>query len=482
MYNDLKNSGRRAFLRGLGAATIGLPLLELTHGQAFAAGAPPKRFLTVFSHGGVISNQGRTRKYDGHGSNHGHDWWRPSDPGENLVLGPIHQPLQAFRDKLLVLESIDNMAGVRQHQYGTGGHGTANVTVLTCADVQAGEDPVALGPSIDHVIAERLAVTQPVRFNRIHLKVRGHQYGTPYARAAGEPVGGEESPRRAFDTIFAGVTASGPDPAFVRQQKRRASILDGVLEGYRGFRRQVSRADAQVVDAHLEHLRSLEQALATVELAPICSPPGQPTNTSQADLVGPLHAQLIVAALRCGLTNVANLEIADILTPWTPAGLRMDSAFDIGHSLGHYAREVGETGANAGQLNDWLAEMADNRRWRTSLVAEILAGLGDPNFPEGDGTLLDNSLLLYTSEFSDPAGHMSKNTPVLLAGSAGGYFRTGRHLDYNTRAVADPLTLEYETHASLHNLYTSILQAMGGNDSHFGSDHADYQGPLSGLT
>jgi hypothetical protein len=481
--DDLKHSGRRMFLKTVGAAAIGLPLLEFTHGTAHAQMMRvPKRFLTVFSHGGTISNQGRTRKYDGRGSNHGHDEWRAADRGEALVLGPIHQPLAAFRDKLLVLESIDNKAAIAQHQYRTGGHGTANVTVLTSADVTPGEDPVALGPSIDAVIAARLAQTQPVRFDNIHLEVRGHQYGTPYFRASGEAVSGEQDPRAAFRTIFAGVMPStGPDPAYVKLQKRRGSVLDGALASFQRFKTRVSRSDLLVVDAHLEHLRALEQALDSPETAAACTPPTAP-GTGGADVVGPLHARIIVAAMRCGLTNVANLEISDILTPWTPAGLRMDSAYDIGHSLGHYAREVGATGANAGQLDDWLAEMRDNRRWRTDLVRLILEGLDDPTFLEGGRTLLDNSVLLYTSEFSDPAGHMSVNTPVLLAGSAGGVLRTGRHLDYNTRAVADPNTLEYASDESLHNLYTSILQALGGTDTHFGSAHATHRGPLPGLT
>lgn len=481
--NSLKHSGRRAFLKTVAGAAIGLPLLEFTHGTAHAQGMPvTKRFLTVFSHGGTISNQGRTRKYDGRGSNHGHDWWRAGDRGERLVLGPIHEPLQAFRDKLLVLESIDNKAAVAQHQYRTGGHGTANVTVLTCADVQDGEDPEALGPSIDHVIAERLARTQPVRFNNIHLKVRGHQYGSPYFRAAREGVGGEQDPRAAFRAIFEGISpTTGPDPAFVKLQQRRASILDGALASFARFKTRVSRADQQVVDAHLEHLRALERAIESAEMAPVCAPPGEPGTGGNAQVIGPLHAQIIVAAIRCGLTNVANLEISDILTPWTPAGLRVDSAYDIGHSLGHYAREVGETGESADELDDWLAEMRDNRRWRTELVRIILEGLDDPIFLENGRTILDNSVLLYTSEFSDPAGHMSVNTPVLLAGSGGGTFRTGRMIDYNTRAAADPSTLEYASDESLHNLYTSILHAMGGTDAHFGSDHASHEGPLPGL-
>jgi len=484
----LKHMGRRAFLHGAGTVAIGLPLLEYTHGHAFAAGVA-KRFLTVFSHGGTISNQGTRGKHDGRGSNQGNDWWRPADPGESLVLGPIHEPLAAFRDKLLVLESVDNRAATGQDRYGRGGHGIANVTALTAADmttIGSGDDAseTALGPSIDHVLAERLAALSPVRFDRIHLNVRGHQYGSPYFRAARERVSGESDPRIAFDTIFAGVTPdTGPSPEFLRQQARRRSVVDGVMEGFARFRNVVSTRDLHVIDAHLEHLRALERELADVDLPAMCLPPDAPStsrDTSQ-EIIGPLHVRIIVAALRCGLTNVANLEIADILTPWTEAGLRMDSGFGIGHSLGHYAREVGPTGENAGQLDDWLAEMLDNRRWRMSLVAQLLAGLDDPAFPEGDGTMLDNSLMLYTSEFSEPSGHISFNQPVLLAGSAGGYFRTGRHLDYNRAAAADPDTLSYDSEQSIHNLFTSILQAFGGTDERFGSAHAPRTGSLPGL-
>jgi hypothetical protein len=104
---SLKHSGRRAFLRGMGGITLSLPLLEYTHGNVWAGGdAPMLRFVTVFSHGGTISNQGgnKTNEYgvparhNGMGNiyddtHHGLDWWRPIDPGEDLVLGPIHEPL-----------------------------------------------------------------------------------------------------------------------------------------------------------------------------------------------------------------------------------------------------------------------------------------------------------------------------------------------------------------------------------------------------
>lgn len=485
MRRSLEHSGRRAFLRGLGGTALGLPLLEFTHGHLWAGGtAAPQRFITMFEHGGTITNQTHGGRHDGTGNEQGVDWWRPADPASvDLVLGPIHEPLAAFRSKLLLLEGVDNKAAMAQAQYGSGGHGISNVTALTAAtaDDPWGEDPLAQGPSIDQVVAERLAAKQPVPFSRIHLMVGGHQYGSPYFRAAGERAGGEESPAAAFATIFAGVTGGEPSPAQLRQIAMRASMLDGLLESYEEAKGRVSAQDLQVIEAHLDHLRSLEYEL---QHPVVCTPPvGIDAGSDQpGDVVGPLHVQLIIAALRCGLTNVANLEIADIVTPWTPVGTPMDSAYEIGHSLGHFARDVGATGPFADQHETWLAEMLDNRRWRIGLMAQLLEGLDDPGFLEGDRTILDNAVVLWTSEFREPANHCSSNMQVLLAGSAGGHFETGRFVDYNVHAAQDPNTFEYQSDESMHNLFTSVLQAMGESDEHFGSDDAVHQGPLPGLT
>lgn len=484
MSKEFKHAGRRAFLKGMGGVAVSLPLLEFTHGHAFAAGDVDQRFLTVFSHGGTISNMAGGNKHDGRGNHHGEDWWRPSSPGRDLVLGPIHEPLAAFRDKLTVLEGIDNKSAIAADRYNRGGHGISNVTALTASDtlyqnVDGDDEARPGGPSIDFAVAERLARRQPVRFNRLHLSVSGHQYGTPYARGARERAGGERDPRLAFESIFAGVTGdTGPDPAYVRQQMRRRSVLDGVMEGFARFRNTVSVSDVHVIDAHLEHLRALEREIADLEMPAMCLPPEAPGSADNAEVIGPLHARIIVAALRCGLTNVANLEIADITTPWTDVGSPMNPAFNIGHSLHHIGRDIGPTGPSASRYDDWFAEMLSNRRWRMGLVREILEGLDDPAFTEGGRTLLDNSLLMMTSEFSDGSGHVARNLPVLLAGSAGGAVRTGLHLDYNSHAAADPDTTQYSTNESLHNLFTTVLRAMGETDSHFGNDDAQHQGVL----
>jgi hypothetical protein len=484
----LKNSGRRAFLRLAGGTLLGLPLLELTHGKAWSQGTGNKRFLTVFEHGGTITDQSHDSLHDGTGEHIGANYWKPltagTAAGTPLELGPIHDMLEPWKSKVLLLQGVDNGAAMGQAQYGSGGHGISNVTALTAADANdPWGEPESLGPSIDHVIADRLAAIQPVKFKRIHLNISGHQYGSPYYAGSNQRVYGEDSPRVAFETIFEGVTADAePDPAFMHRQMLRRSILDGVVQSYAEVRNVVSSADRHIIEAHLEHLHALE---AELNAAPVkCEPPTgiDAEGDEDGNIVGPLHVQIIVAALRCGLTNVANLEIADILTPWTPVGAPMPSGYGIGHSLGHFARDVGPEGVDAALGETWKEEMLDNRRWRMSLFKQLVEALDDPNFLEGDSTLLDNSIIYWTSEFSEPSQHVSSNSLCLLAGSAGGYFKMGRHINYNIHAQSNPNTLDYQSNESTHNPYTSFLQALGESDDHFGNNQCAHQGPLPNLT
>ncbi|MCH9685560.1 MAG: DUF1552 domain-containing protein [Deltaproteobacteria bacterium] len=487
MVQSRKHSGRRAFLRGAGGAALSLPLLEFTHGHAWAgSGDALLRFLTVFSHGGTISNMNKGTRFDGTTNYHGEDLWRPADPSsESLVLGPIHQPLEPWREKLLVLEGIDNKAAITHEQYGLGGHGSSNVSALTAASItEIGDDTTySEGPSIDHVLAQRLAARQPVPFDSVHLKIAGHQYGTPYFSGPQQYVSGEDSPAAAFATLFDGVTGGEPDPEILLRNTKRSSVIDGLLDGYGSFRQRVSVRDRHVIDAHLEHLYALEQQ---IQDPVICTPPSgiDADEDAQGDVVGALMAEIIVAAMRCGLTNVANLEISDIISPWTSAGALeagLDIPFGIGHALHHMAGDIGATGPTPHLYDDWFAYTLANRRWRMSLVAQILEGLDDPNFAEGDATILDNSLLLFTSEFSNGVRHTAWNQPVLLAGSAGGVIETGRFITYNQHAQSNPDSLEYQSAESIHNLYTSVLQAFGESDTHFGNGAADHEGPLPGL-
>ena len=183
------------------------------------------------------------------------------------------------------------------------------------------------------------------------------------------------------------------------------------------------------------------------------------------------------------VAGAVGIMMARIMGVHPDDGETLDRACDLGlaFQIANIARDIVEDN-DAGRCylpQTWLDEMRSNRQWRISLFKQLLEGLDDPNFLEGGRTLLDNSLMLWTSEFSTPALHCSAGIPLLMAGSAGDYFRTGRHLNFNTGNMGN---FEYQTNESTHNLFTSILQAFGGTDTHFGSNHAAHQGPMPNLT
>jgi hypothetical protein len=486
------NFGRRAFLRAAGGFALALPLLEATHGDSWGkpknAAPIAKRFIVVFRHGGTASNVQRYEigklgdRLDGTGPEQGHDLWAPKDPGETLVLGPIHAALEAHKSKLLLLSGVDNAAGVLQSPY-LGDHRWANSTIMTSAkatestDAAGNQIVLAQGPSLDQVLAQRLSAQNALPFPSVNVMVDGHQYGTPFFSGPARPVNSETNPGKAFDTYLGGVGSGTPNPELVRRQAMGVSVLDGVMDGYKALQPKLSSQDRQVVDAHLTQLSELERRIKTLQTV-TCTPITVDHGVQDADAehVGPIMVDIILAAMRCGLTQVATLELADIITHWLPTPFG-DVAFDIGHSLHHVASDCGAKGTQFAKQQQWLDEMVANRGWCIGLFQRLLAGLD--SVPEGNGTMLDNTLMLYTSEFSNGSFHSENNMPLLLAGSAGGAFRTGRHLNFNT--ATDPLA--YQSKTGTHNLFTSILNAFGFPDAHFGVDDPGlgFKGPMPGL-
>jgi hypothetical protein len=490
----MKRLSRRFFLRASGGLLLALPVLEASHGTAWGGptGSPgvAKRFIVVFRHGGTVSNTQRYpinqlgSRLDGTGPEQGANLWYPTDRGETLALGPIHAALAPHTAKLLLLTAVDNAVGVLQSPY-LGDHRWANSTILTSAiakestDASGNQIVLAQGPSIDQVLAQRLAAKNPLPFQSINVMVDGHQYGTPFFSGPARPINSETNPGKAFDTYLGGVGTGTPNPELVRRQAMGLSVLDGVTDGYKRLQPKLSMQDRQVVDAHLTQLAELERrikALQTVTCTPITVDHAIPDSDQQH--VGTLMVDIILAAMRCGLTQVATLELADIITHWLPCPFG-DVAFDIGHSLHHVASDCGDKGTQHAKLQQWKDEMVANRGWCISLFQRLLEGLD--SVPEGSGTMLDNTVMLYTSEFSNGSFHSENDMPLLMAGSGGGYFRTGRHINCNTANPADPLA--YQTKTSTHNLFTSILNAFGFDDTHFGADLPGlaFKGPLPGL-
>lgn len=497
----LRNSGRRAFLRTAGGLCLGLPPLEYTHEKAWAAPAgTAKRLVVVFNHGGETMciqksglRAGNPKIPDYDPAMPQIDHWLPKP---DATFGIAHEIFEGseLASKLLVIRGIDNGAA-RGGRYG-GDHGLSNTTSLTarasgceggasasgdkCPD--GDESERATGPSIDWVAAQRLQASQGGPSNPLALHVPGHYYGSGFfwGQNGEQRTEGESNPRTAFNALFAGVTSGEPDPEAILRKEMKVSMLNGLMDGYRRFSGRLGQADKLVVDAHLDHLVSLEKEISGLELSAQCVVPAQPADMkdASAEQLAPVLANLIVAALRCGATNVANLQIADILTPWAPSGLQLRSDYDIGHSLGHWVSDLGDP-ANVPR---WELEMKENREWRMGLVKLIADGLNSPDFLEGGVPLLDNSLIFYSNEFSTGGIHSSTDGPYMLIGSAGGYFETGRFVELHAERLKNPASLDAGTTASTNDLYITILNALGANDPTFGDMEFAYRGgPISEL-
>jgi hypothetical protein len=443
---------RRRLLQGslLGAAAF--PLLDATRARG-QAGAYPRRLLIFYTPNGTIDAQ-----------------WRPSGGETDFTFGRILQPLELFRDQLIVLGGMqmplaDSGFG-SHHTRGVGGLLTGR-PILEGTFESAGPPTAgwASGISIDQHIAKTLA--PPTAFRSLELgvqvvdaEVRGRlSYSGPSA-----PLPPIESPYAAFDRIFAGVTAGSADPTLEALRRKRQTVLGLVREELGDARLRVGGEDRQKLDAHLESVQDIERRLAGP--APGggtgCSPPSlqqgfDPQLAEQMPLVGQLQMDLLASAFACDLTRIATLQ-------WTHA--ESDHSFpflgieQFHHTMSHAGDSDAAAQENLTQINTWYAEQ----------LAYLLGKLA--SYPEGEGTLLDNTVVLWCNEVGKGNNHEHRDLPFLLAGSCGGHFATGRFLDYQASGAA----------GHPHNdLLVSLANAMGTADTTFG-DPEHCTGPLPGLT
>lgn len=495
----MSSFSRRNFIRGFGGLAIALPALEFTSGKAFGQTAAQKRFVTFFEHGGTLTNHthgvyGYGGFTDGSSEQQGLDAWRPaSRPGQPLQLGPIHKPLTdaGLAGNVVVVRGIDNLAGDQQGDYGNG-HGISNVTILTATKGknpgEADAKAIAYGPSIDQVVAARWGAPAG-GLASVNLLVDAHNYGSPYFKGSQQYASLIGNPRTAFSTLLGNVTTTPggqPDPAVVRAQKLRVSVLDGTAKNLARYQTKMSAADRLTVEAHLESVRSIERRVAAIQppVAPSCSKPTVNGTYNNVNNTWEVMADIALAALRCGQTRVLSYEIGDFHMTWDPTPLPFSVGYDIGHSLHHMSRDMGKKGTLYVPHPDWLTPyqqaMIRNRQFRANIVAKILKGLKDT--PEGSGNMLDNTLFYWTSEFSNGAVHLGTDMPMMLAGGAGVGLQGGRYLNYNLRAASDDMTMQYASESATNNLYIAMLNKLGFADTTFGDmKYAKKPGALAGL-
>ena len=421
-----------------------------------------------------------------------HPWddWRPRGTEDAPILGPLHTDLQPHLNRLLFLSGLDGFAEPAEHQ-------RADVASLTARAVMSGSDgtPVSTGPSIDQVLAARLTARLPVPFSSVDLVTPGVNFGEPSQRAAGQPVGREADPRAAFARLFTHIDGGRPEAELARLRAEHRSVLDGTLATFQTLNRRLSGADRRLLEAHQDHLRAMEVRLAVLDdpaVAAACRPPNVdamagygPAEDWLADapefrqVVAPLHAEIMAHALLCRLTHVVTLHQPDTIEPFLPRPFQALAPQVDAHALGHSGRGLGDPAGELAQA--WRAEVQANRRWKVGQVARFLDTLAP--LEDDTGPLLDHTLVLHISEFSNAALHAARDLPIMLAGNLAGFFRTGRHLTFSEggRGATLETHIDYRTAWSTHNLHTTLLRAFRFEDEHFGDDSSPRRGVLPGV-
>jgi len=442
---------RRTLLRGLGTA-VALPWLEAmapAAGVAAAgatAGHAPKRMAFLYVPNGAHMAA-----------------WTPKEEGAGFELPFILEPLKTFKDDLLVLSGLAQSGG-EAHGDGGGDHARSLASFLTGVHPLKTDTNIRAGVSVDQVAAQK--VGSFTRFPSLELGIeRGAQAGacdTGYScayssniswRTPSSPMAKEVNPRLVFDRLFTAPGAGVSGSQRVRRDFYRRSILDFVSEDATQLRNRLGTTDRRKVDEYLTAVRELEIRVAgagkgepAADLpANARRPPGIPQ--SYTDHVR-LMADLMVLAFQGDVTRISTFVFAN-------EGSTRAYPF-IGVPEGHH-----DVSHHAGDPKKHEKIKTINR-FHVEQFAYLLGKL--KAIPEGEGSLLDNTMIVYGSGIGDGNRHNHNDLPILLAGRGGGTIKTGRHVKYGRNTP-------------LNNLYVSMLHRMGAPTESLG----DSTGPLPKL-
>jgi hypothetical protein len=434
------NLSRRAILRGAGVA-MALPWLESLNvfgaEPTAAAGGYPQRFAALFMACGINSNH----------------WWAKGD-GDAMELGPTLQPLLPLKHKLNVISGLFNKAAT-----GVGIHPGQTGNILSGAALQKGAE-LKGGVSMDQVLANTIGqqTLQPSLVLGCEQPITGY-HETNFSMAysshiswqyATSPVPMEVYPSLAFDSLFEN-----------RGSKRNKSVLDRVQGEAASLSRQVSAADRIKLEEYLQSVREVEkrvdrargdqtkaQANAADKSQPLAAMP-RPDNGLPEDIREHMRlmCDIVAMSFQTDKTRVATLllcrDISGLFYPFLDAR-------KAHHSASH---------------DDLSDEYERISRYYVSQLAYLAQRLDA--MPEGDGTVLDHSCLVFLSNMWSGSKHDSTKLPLVQVGGLSGTIQTGRVLDYRERAEED---------RKLCGLYLSIMQRMGTKADRFGDAEAGLAG------
>jgi hypothetical protein len=424
---------RRTVLRGLGA-TVALPFLEAMlpalSPRARAAAKPVHRFQTFYVPNGMAM-----------------EYWSPKGEGSTFELSPILEPLATYRNQMLVI------SGLRANWNYI--HAGASGSFLT-GTTRGGRNEVEViaDVSMDQLLARRFARDTQVASLELSMDAPANAGActgilscaythTISWRSPTQPLPMEYNPRSVFERLFgdSGSTDRAAREARLRQHK---SILDSVSAKLATLKRELGPQDQVRVDEFAEAIRDVERRIQKAEqqqdidLAAMEQPQGVPP-VFEDHLALMLDLQLL--AFQSDLTRVISFMLGkeQSARPYPQIGVP-----EAHHPLSHH-----------NDIPELVAHMSKINRYHAELFSRYLAKLRAT--PDGDGSLLDHTTILYGSGISNSTKHSGDNLPILLIGGGAGRFKGGRHLVYQDKPTMADLLM------TLMDKFDVPVERIGGS-------------------
>ncbi len=410
-----KHLPRRTVLRGLGA-TLALPLLDamIPAGTALAQTAArpsPKLGFIYFPHGAIMSQ------------------WTPKVEGTDFDLPPLLAPLAPFQRQLTVVTGLAN-----RHAYGPT-HAITPGTWLSGVSPRVSHDPYG-GITADQVAAQHIGQDTPFPSLEISSEepIGGgacdRNYGCSYGatisfRTPSTPLPMEFNPRKLFQRLFGQGDTAEERAALAAEY---SSLLDAITEKASALEKRLGSQDRVVVRDYLDSVREIERRVQMLEARDLShidlpdAPVGIPNSFDEQ-----LRVMFDIAALsyQAGLTRVVTFMMAAEVSNMTYNHVDVSDAF---HALSHHQNNAAK-----------LERLARVQSYHSRVFADFVQKLAE--MPDGEGSMLDNTMLVYGSNMSDSNAHDHFPLPSAIVGGGAGAIRGNQHLRYPDRTPVSNLML-----------------------------------------